>query len=245
MKRTVCLVVLLLIIMNFIIFIGCSSEENIPIPTVETGKFVYDDANILDKDISHQVNEMLAELEEKTTVEFAVITVDSLLNNSIESYSIYLANELHIGKKEKDNGILLLIVKSDSKVRLEIGKGLEGLLNDGKCGRILYEFFVPYRNEDDLSHATLYTVQAIINIVAEDAGVSIENVDRSITVSEPNNTIKLIVLIIIIILAIVVGILKTKYGSDSDSYHGGFWGSGSSSGGSFGGGSFGGGGASR
>ena len=196
---------------------------------------------------------MLIDLEKKTGAEFAVISVKSLLGKEIESYSIKVANTLGIGKKDKNNGVLLLISRSDKRVRLEIGKGLEGILNDSRCGRILDEYFVPYRETDNYVDATKLTVQAVINIISADAKVTVDGVDTGIIEPEqaeiPWSWFLLIIFGIIIILMITNwftdGAVTSFFyiigsSSDSDSDSGGGFG-----GGGFGGGGFGGGGASR
>lgn len=226
--------------------IGCSfsTENEIPIPTVEENIYVYDQDNIIDDDVESSLNEMLTELEEKTEVEFAVVSVESLLNKSIEDYSNNLFNTLGIGKKGKDNGLLLIFSRSDERVRIEVGRGLEGLLNDAKCGRILDDYFVPYRENDEYTEATKLTVNAILNIFAEEYEVDINGMETdSPSKNSSDDELPLWVWIIIIILIIII----VAY-FDGDIFIGGgsFGGSsGGFSGGSFGGGFSGGGGASR
>ncbi len=99
---------------------------------------------------------MLVELEEKTESEFVIVSVESLLDRTIEDYANNLFNTLGIGKKGQDNGALLIFSRSDEKVRLEIGRGLEGCLNDAKCGRILDNYFVPYREMDNNYYCNNY-----------------------------------------------------------------------------------------
>lgn len=252
-KSLLILMAILLLGSQLFFLTGCSLEsEKIPIPQVEKDVYVYDDDNLFDDSVEQQINTMLINLEKQTSAEFAVITVKSLLGYEIESYSIKVANTLGIGKKDKDNGVLLLISRSDNRVRLEIGKGLEGILNDAKCGRILDEYFVPYRNNNEYVDATTLTVQAVINVIATDAGVSVEGVDSSITAPEPNpipwiwiiiGIVTIIIILIIVnhftdgeVLEFIFDLLDVIGDSDFD---------GGSGGGGFGGGSFGGGGASR
>lgn len=243
---------MILIALLLLFLSGCSLEsKEIPIPQVRKDVYVYDDDNLFDESVEQQLNTMLINLEKQTSAEFAVITVESLLDYDIETYSIKVSNSLGIGKKDKDNGVLLLIARSDNRVRLEIGKGLEGILNDAKCGRILDEYFVPYRANDEYAEATTLTVQAVINVIATDAGISVDGVDGSITAPEPEpipwGWIISIIVIIIIAFIVINWITDGEAGEllieileaigDSDS--------GGGSGGGFGGGSFGGGGASR
>mgnify|MGYP002577812380 FL=1 len=129
-KRIISYVMLLI---TFVIMLtGCTTSEKIPIPKVEKDVYIYDEDNIIDDDVEEKLNKMLVELEKKSEVEFVVVSVESLLDRSIEDYANNLFNTLGIGKKEKDNGLLLLFSRSDKKVRLEIGRGLEGCLNDSK-----------------------------------------------------------------------------------------------------------------
>lgn len=236
------IMVLLLGIFTFSIT-GCDNSEKIPIPTVEEGVYIYDDGNIIDDDVEVQVNDMLVELEEKTEVEFAVITVEDLQGLEIEEYANNLFNTLGIGKKGEDNGILLLISQPDERVRLEIGRGLEGCLNDAKCGRILDDYFVPYRDNDEYTKGTELTVEATLNVLADEYDVQIQGLDENIQLEEENEEDYTIIFIIVVIIIFAVCLIMEK-----NDYHGGggiFVGGGGSSGGSFGGGFSGGGGASR
>lgn len=249
-RRIVLLCTMLLITGVFVaILTGCSNSDKIPIPTVEDGVFVYDEDNIIDDDVEEKINDMLVDLEEKTDVEFAVITVEDLQGREIEDYANNLFNTLGIGKKGEDNGLLLLISRSDERVRIEVGRGLEGCLNDAKCGRILDDYFVPYRESDEYTEGTELTVRAILNVLADEYDVQIQGVSEDLQVQEEETDdlewVK-ITLIVIMIILVTLRFVISLIGDDDD-YHGGgiFFGGGGSSGGSFGGGFSGGGGASR
>lgn len=231
---------------------GCTTtSEKIPIPKVEKDIYIYDEDTIIEDDVEKSLNKMLVELEKKTEAEFAVVSVESLLNQSIEDYANNLFNTLGIGKKGKDNGVLLLFSRSDEKVRLEIGRGLEGCLNDSKCGRILDHYFVPYRENDEYSKATTMTVKAVLNVIAEEYEIDIQGLEKDLDLSvedeDDADGLPLwvwIVLTILFVLALIGAIYRA---CDDDSSSGGFFGgsSGGFSAGGFGGGFSGGGGASR
>lgn len=240
-----CMMLLLVLATLMSMLTACTTSEKIPIPTAEKDVYIYDEDNIIDDNVEKELNQMLVELEKKTEIEFVVVSVKSLLDQSIEDYSNNLFNTLGIGKKGEDNGILLLFSRSDEKVRLEIGRGLEGCLNDSKCGRILDTFFVPYRENDKYTKAAKMTVQAVLNVLAEEYEINIQNLEEDIQVEDnSDNGIPLWLWIILIFLVILI----FSVGSDSSSSsHGGFFGgsSGGFSSGGFGGGFSGGGGASR
>lgn len=240
-----CMMLLLVLATLMSMLTACTTSEKIPISTAEKDVYIYDEDNIIDDNVEKELNQMLVELEKKTEIEFVVVSVKSLLDQSIEDYSNNLFNTLGIGKKGEDNGILLLFSRSDEKVRLEIGRGLEGCLNDSKCGRILDTFFVPYRENDKYTKATKMTVQAVLNVLAEEYEINIQNLEEDIQVEDnSDNGIPLWLWIILIFLVILI----FSVGSDSSSSsHGGFFGgsSGGFSSGGFGGGFSGGGGTSR
>lgn len=249
------IVVLLLLLVS----VTCTSvygASSIKLPDVKKDTFVYDQGNFLTDEEETKVNDLLVKLENCTTVEFAVITIPSLEDLTIEEYANKMANQLGIGKADKDNGILLLISKTDSRVRLEIGNGLQGILTDSISGRILDNYFVPNRENNDYDKAMSETVQAVINTLSasDEYEFSIEGIDESIVVDTTPDYVYVIIFIAIIVLAIGAefltgywwgngfgdGILFLVLDSLADSHS-----SGGSSGGRFGGGGFSGGGASR
>lgn len=229
-------------------FTGCSTSEKIPIPTVEKDVYIYDEDNVIDDDVEKDLNKMLVELEEKTEAEFAVVSVESLLDKSIEDYANNLFNTLGIGKKGEDNGVLLLFSRSDEKVRLEIGRGLEGCLNDSKCGRILDDFFVPYRENDEYTEATEMTVKAVLSVIADEYEINIQGLEETLPTEEDSDDglPEWVWIIIVIAIIFALAIILAFFGGGSSS-GGGFFGgySGGFSSGGFGGGFSGGGGASR
>lgn len=247
-KRLVAWITLLLFVAIFTCSCSKAARE-IPIPEVMQDVYVYDQNGIIDNQVEKTLNSMLVELEKETGVEFAVISVASLLDRDIESYSNKVFNTLGIGKEDKDNGVLLLFSRMDSRVRLEIGRGLEGCLNDGKCGRILDDYFVPYREEDKYTEATYNTVNAVLSVLAEEYEIQIDGLETVTVEEEEDDELDfwmilfiVIVVLIFIVIAAAVSDGDGGYGS-SGSFFGGGFGGGSSGG--FGGGFSGGGGASR
>ena len=255
------------------LLVGCTSTANdnkvddstaaqIQVPEVLKDMYVYDQGNIISDDQEAVINNLLVQLEEKTTVEFAVITIPSLNNLTIEQYAVKLANTLGIGKVGEDNGILLLVSKTDTKVRLEIGRGLQGFLTDSVSGRILDKYFVPSREKDNYNDACFNTVNAVINCIANsedyefsgieglDPEIAVEETDGKLTAGQVIGIIALIIFLLILELitgrifgdgfgdGLVFMILHIILSSRSG-------GSGGSRGGSFGGGRFNGGGSSR
>lgn len=75
--------------------------------------------------------------------EVAVCIIDSIGNESIESYSMQLAQKWKVGKKGQNNGVILIVAKQQRKIRIEVGYGLESVLPDSKAGQIISNVISP------------------------------------------------------------------------------------------------------
>src|SRR3989338_1748204 len=116
--------------------------------------FVNDFANILpDK---AQFEEGLTAYEKNTTIEVAVVTLDSVPEGyTLFSYGVELFQQWGIGKKGEDNGILILIVKNGTvgnRMRIELGWGIQGYITGAEAGAIL-DAAMPYYNQGDYQTA--------------------------------------------------------------------------------------------
>ncbi|TGK93040.1 TPM domain-containing protein, partial [Leptospira brenneri] len=87
---------------------------------------------------------VLEEHEEKTSNQVAIFVVRSLEGEILEEYSLKVAEEWKLGQKNQDNGILILLSIEDRKVRIEVGYGLEGILTDVYCNRIIRNVMIPH-----------------------------------------------------------------------------------------------------
>jgi len=95
------------------------------------------------------IEQILVVLDSYTTCELVVLIIPTTGSETIEEYSMRAAEKWKIGKKEKDNGVILLIAKNDRKVRIEVGYGLEGILTDASSIRIIDNYIVPeFKNGD-------------------------------------------------------------------------------------------------
>lgn len=125
--------------------------------------YVNDYAHVLSQDAEQFIVSQAKTLDKQTGAQVVVVTVPNTGTQSLEQYSLGLANEWGIGDKEKDNGILLLFTTEEPHVRLEVGKGLEGAIPDGKAGRILDTNAVRAKNNKHWDEAAVNTFIAIVN----------------------------------------------------------------------------------
>ncbi len=220
---------------------------------------VVDLAGIINDNVEANLNRYLLELEQKTTAQMVVLTINSLEGESIEDLSIKIAHEKwELGQKDRDNGVLLLVSLQDKKYRFEIGYGLEGVLPDSLVGSIGRGYLVPYFRKGDYSTGILTATLAVISEIASDAGIEISGMprlrSRSPSVERRKPTLLGIIFTILFFMGLIYLFIKhprlllllLMFSMMGGGRRGG-WGGGGGFGGGFGGGGgggFGGGGAS-
>ena len=123
--------------------------------------YVNDFGQILSSSFREELKTDLTNFENETTAEIAVVTIGSLEGNSLEDYAVRLFEDWKIGKKEKDNGLLILIAKEDRKIRIEVGYGLEPIITDGRAGKIIREKMRPAFREDNYDEGVKLAVAQI------------------------------------------------------------------------------------
>ncbi|MDY6965696.1 MAG: TPM domain-containing protein [Halobacteriota archaeon] len=111
--------------------------------------FVTDNANMISPEYEDKITGLAEKIERETTVEIAVVTIESLEGESREMYAVNLFEQAGIGKKDLNNGLLILVAKNEREYRFEVGYGLEGTITDSMKVNIGDRIIVPnFRNED-------------------------------------------------------------------------------------------------
>lgn len=228
----------------FVLFINICAFAKVDIPNHTDRFFINDYANVIDSETEDYIFEKGEAYNANGGPQVVVLTMESIDGNDLEDFSIETARKWGIGDKDADNGVLILLVMDSRDIRIEVGYGLEGVLNDGKCGRFI-------RNATDSLSAGDYSEgikQIYDSVIGELEDPTPDEEDDDDTMVEIMTYV-----VFFIVLAIVVFITNIKgrggrggYHSGGGYYGGGFSGGSSSGGGGFsgGGGSFGGGGAS-
>lgn len=209
--------------------------------------YVMDTADVLVRDAEIEI--MIAAIEKETTAEIAVVTIPTLENEDISTYSIKLAEHLKAGKLDTDNGLIILIVPQDRQYRIEVGYGLEGIIPDAVAGRIGREVFVPAFKRQAYDEGVITALQEIQGLLKKDPTII-----SKYNGGQTKTTAKVDWFNILIFLAIITFMIGSKSrlpfiffpptfprGGSGGFNGGGFGGSGGFGG--FGGGGFGGGGA--
>lgn len=133
-----------------------------------TGRVV-DDAGVLGTEARERIEELLKAHEERTTNQVAVLTVSSLAGDSIEAFAEKVFRGWALGRKEKDNGVLVVVATGDKRMRIEVGYGLEGALTDSMAGSVIRNAMAPRFKEGDYPGGVEAGVRAILGALEGDA----------------------------------------------------------------------------
>jgi uncharacterized protein len=104
---------------------------------------VNDNADMLSPGAEEALEQKLTAYEQRSQQQFALLTIDSLDGDALEDFSIRVVEAWKLGKKGKDDGLLLLVVKNDRKLRIETGYGLEGDVTDAFSARVIRNVLTP------------------------------------------------------------------------------------------------------
>jgi uncharacterized protein len=225
----------------------CAHAEKIS--DIHASGYVTDLAGVIDASTKQRLEALCAEVERKTGAQIAVVTVHSLEGETKENYAVDLFKHLGVGHKD-NRGVLLLLAPQERQYRIEVGYGLEPVINDAKAGDIGREM-VPLLRRGDYSGAVALAVGRLATLIAADRGVTLENSPPQPTQQQPVSTALpwwLPLLVIVVVILIIRGIARAARGGRRGGP--GFWwigpmggwggGFGGSSGGFSGGGGFGG-----
>jgi uncharacterized protein len=118
------------LLLFFIVLFSLQVMAQKSIPKPVPARLVVDNANLLDSYDAQQLETKLEALDDSTSNQIAVVTIDSLNGEDIEDVATATFRDWGIGNKKTNNGVLLLISVKDRKIRIEVGYGLEGAIPD-------------------------------------------------------------------------------------------------------------------
>ena len=140
--------------------------------------YVSDFAGVLTPETKQALEDLCTQVDHNAHAQIAVVTVKSMDADksgaipSIEEFAIALEDKWKVGKKGTDRGVLLIVSLNPRKYRIEVGYGLEGLLNDAKVGDIGREM-APFLHADDYNQGISLGVHDLAHDIATDAGVTL------------------------------------------------------------------------
>ena len=205
--------------------------------------YVNDFAHVIPVEKIGALESYLAELEKKTGAQVAVVTVSTVEGADINGAAVDLFKAWGIGKKGKDNGVLILAAINDHKARIEVGYGLEGIITDGTAGDILRDEVVPQFKQGNYGQGLNNAVASVGELITRNAGVVLETQPPASHSNDNEGFDPHLIFVIIFIIFILIRVVFSIFGRRSywgGGFYGGGWGSGGGGFSGGGGGGFGG-----
>lgn len=184
--------------------------EEIPnVHVADRTRFLSNPDGIISMPTQAAADSVMSRLRKSTTAEMVAVVVDDIEGGDIDTYANELFNAWGLGKKDNNNGVLLLVARDLRRAVIRTGPGVEGVLTDAACGRILRnEMFPAFRN-GDYDSGTLAGVNAIAArlgdpIAAEEIHSSLDDADSAAAGVDGFRVYLMISLIVTVIMALVV-----------------------------------------
>ncbi|MBA4390106.1 MAG: methanol dehydrogenase [Syntrophus sp. (in: bacteria)] len=138
-----------------------SSAHALEVPVLKG--YVNDYANMMSPEARSKIESTLKAFEQSDSTQIVVLTVPSLEGEVQEEFSMKVAEAWKIGQKGKDNGVVLFVAGKERKVRIEVGRGLEGKLTDLVSGQIIDLIIKPRFAKGDFDGGFIAATSALID----------------------------------------------------------------------------------
>ena len=138
-------------------------HAQVPVPPL-TGHVV-DTTQTLSPADQAQIEQALTALEARKGSQLAVLLVRSTKPEPMEQFALRVAEQWKLGRKKVDDGAILILAKDDRTLRIEVGYGLEGALNDATCQRIIEETITPHLRQQDFAGGITAGMQRMVQII--------------------------------------------------------------------------------
>lgn len=175
------------------------SVDDVPnVRLTDVRRYVSDPTSILSPAATDTIDAILGRLEKSTGIETAVVMLPSIGENDIFDFSTSLFRKWGIGKKKSDNGLLILFVMDQHKVRFATGYGIEGTMTDAMSKRIQMQYMVPAFKRSDWNKGMVDGVRAAAKVL--DGSMEPEAADSDTDTGDILFSIGIIVGIVLLVM---------------------------------------------
>ena len=162
--------------------------ESLPNPKSSPGfYYVSNPDSVLTASTVTELDSLLKELELTTTCQVAVVVINSIGETVPKTFATKLFNYWSIGDREKDNGLLILMVMDQRSIEFETGKGMEGILPDVRCKYIQETFMVPYAKAGNYDACIVGGVKSVIMFITDPENAPEVMAENSSAFSQSNS----------------------------------------------------------
>ncbi len=163
------------VLLSAVLVASCTFACAEKIADIRAQGYVTDLAHVITPETKSRLETLCAEVQQKTGAQIAVVTVESLDGQTKEDYAADLYKHLGVGSRQDNRGVLLLVAPKERQYRIEVGYGLEPVINDARAGDV-GRAMVPALRQQDYSGAILLGVTRLAQFIAADKGVQLNGV---------------------------------------------------------------------
>lgn len=143
------------------VLVASPSVRALEVPRLQG--YVNDYAGMMSDRVRSELESTLRDFEQTDSTQIVILTIPSLEGETLEEFSMKVAESWKIGQQGKDNGIILLVARQERRVRIEVGRGLEGRMTDLMAGRIIDLVIAPRFRRGDFDGGFVAGVNALID----------------------------------------------------------------------------------
>jgi uncharacterized protein len=159
-----------------VLFVCSAMAWSLEVPQLDYK--VNDMAGILNSSQESQLSRLLDEVENRSSSQVVLLIIPSLQGESLEDFSLRVAEENEIGQKGSDNGLLVLIAMREKKIRIEVGYGLESVVTDAKSHYIIRKLIASEFKRGRFYQGIYNGMQSISGLITKDSDISPQQLAR-------------------------------------------------------------------
>lgn len=173
-----------------------------------TGPIV-DQARLLNESDKRSIENLIRSVNDAGIAQMQILTIPSLQDETIETFSIKVVDQWQLGTGEKDNGLLLLVAFAEKQIRIEVGQGLEGTIPDVIAKRIIADRMVPVFRSHGPSQGILVGVASLIQRLDPDWDFSRDANLQNAPAARPGSSV-----IFFLMLLVFIFLMSNRTGRD-------------------------------
>ena len=160
------------LLLFFVLPLRAETVDSVPNPLRTKRSWVGDNANVIDAQSEYQTNRAIENFKRQTGGEIAVVTIQDTNGESPKQFATALFNRWGIGQRNKDNGVLILLVMGKRRLEIETGRGTSRILPNNKVAEIRDEYAIPAFKRGDFGGGVFATTNAIIQAMSATSAAS-------------------------------------------------------------------------
>ncbi|GAB2579206.1 TPM domain-containing protein [Spirosoma areae] len=181
------------------------TPETVPNPKQSrSSHYVSNPDHILSSAAVSQIDSLLGRLEDSTTAQVAVVCLNSIGERVPKEFATALFRKWGLGYRQKNNGLLILLVKDQHRIEMETGYGLEGILPDAICSRIQTQKMVPLAKTGNFDGAMIDGVEEIARLISKPEAAKEVYDESKYTANQPLDNYGIFVLFLLLIPCLFV-----------------------------------------